>query len=293
MKRSSILSTGLVLCLLFTGCSPAGEQTTAGGGLRVCASFSTMADFAGKIGGDRAEVVNLMPSGAEPHDWEPSARDIAALEGADILVINGAGFEHWVDGVIPTLQNKALVVVDTSEGIGLRGEQEQARDPHVWLDPSNAALQLEAVRAAFAAADPDNAACYNGNYEAVRQKLNELDGEYRDALSALPGRHIVVAHEAYGYLCEAYGLSQVAVQGLSPEGEPDPAQMAEVVNYSRDYRIKIIFFEETASPKVAEAIARETGAETAVLSPLESLGEGQDYFSVMRENLEQLKRALS
>lgn len=295
--------------LLLTGCNSSAGTIEPGRGtadsLTVVASFSTMADFVSKVGGKSVSVSPLVPAGAEAHDWEPTAQDIAKLEAADMLVISGAGFEHWVDGVIPTLGNKELRVVEASAGIELlegadHGDHHHEMDPHVWLDPMNAKRQLENIRDGLIACDtnPDNHPLYEANYDKWAAELDALDKEYRDTLEPLPGKNIVVAHEAFGYLCHAYGLHQVAAQGLSPEGEPDPGQMAEVIEYAREHTVKVIFFEQAASPKVAEAIAREVGAETAVLSPLEGMTQAQleagaDYFSVMRENLAALEAALS
>lgn len=305
MKRCSwffrVLS--LLLVLLLAGCTGAeqsapvpqeGEQR-----LLVLASFYTMADFAGKVAGERAEVINLLPAGGDPHDWEPSAKDMAKLEQADLLVINGTGFEHWVQDVVPTLANQALTVVDTTAPLALPEAQSgQEQDPHVWLSPVWASAQLGVIRDALVQADPQGSAEYNANCEAAQVAFAALDSEYRTALAALPKKEIVVAHAAFGYLCEEYGLTQLAVSGLSPEGEPDPAQMADVIRYATDHQVRVIFFERAASAKVAETIAREIGATTAVLDPLENLdpaeqAAGGDYCTVMRENLQQLKAALA
>jgi zinc transport system substrate-binding protein len=127
--------------------------------------------------------------------------------------------------------------------------------------------------------------------------LDALDSAFKEALRSLANKDIVVSHEAYGYLCAAYGLNQVGIMGLSPDSEPDPARMAEIIGFVNANRVKVIFFEELVSPKVAEAIANATGAQTAVLSPIEGLSDaqraaGDDYFSVMRQNLAALKTAL-
>jgi zinc transport system substrate-binding protein len=285
----AVLAACALTACLFTSC---GAKTAAQGddnaALTVCASFDVMADFTARIGGDRVAVTTMTPSGAEPHDWEPTARDIGALAEADLLILSGAGFEHWAEVVVTSLGSDALTVVDTSADIPLLGG-----DPHIWLDPKNAARQMEAIAGALTAQDPDGELYYLQNLELAAAELEQLDEEYNSTLALLPRKEIVVAHEAYGYLCAAYGLAQEAVQGLSPEGEPDPARMAEIVEYVRARNVTTIFFEQAASPKVAEAIARETGAATMALSPLEAIPEGEDYFSVMRGNLTALEAALS
>ena len=256
--------------------------------LKVMASFYPMYDFAVKIGGDKVKVMDMVPAGTEPHDWEPAATDIKNLEDADVFVYSGAGMEHWVSTVLASLENRNLVSVEASDG---------QYDPHVWLSPLNAKKEMENIKDAFVKADPNNQSYYEANYTEYAAKFDQLDQEYRDTISGLTNKNIVVAHEAFGYLCDAYGLKQVGIEGLSPDSEPDPAKMAEVIDFVRENHVKVIFFEELVSPKVAETIAYETGASAEMLNPLEGLGDeelaaGEDYFSVMESNLEKLKAAL-
>jgi zinc transport system substrate-binding protein len=254
-----------------------------------------------KIGGDRVRVVNMVPAGTEPHDWEPAVSDVAGLENAAVFVYNGAGMEHWAEDILAALQNEALVAVEASAGVtlieGSDGHGDGGYDPHVWLDPLNAKLELANIRDAFVRADPDNADYYGANYTRYAAELDALDTEFRDGLSALPNKDIIVAHEAFGYLCVAYGLNQVPIEGLSADSEPDPARMAEIIDFAAERDVKVIFFEELVSPKVAGTIAEAIGAKTDVLNPIEGLSDedlsaGGDYFSAMRQNLEALKAAL-
>jgi len=301
-KLLAIAAAALVAAM--GGCGPsAGAGRDSRDSLLVCTSIYPIYDFACKIAGDRAEVRPVMPLGAEPHDWEPTPSDIAALGSAEVFVYNGAGMEHWVDAVLEAVDTEAMLVVEASAEVpGLsaedHGHDHGDADPHVWLSPQNAKLQMQAIQRAMSEADPQNTGYYKQNYEHWAQELDALDAQFRETLEPLPGKEIVVAHQAFGYLCREYGLTQVAVRGFSPDAEPDPAQMAQVITWAAGHGIKVIFFEQAASPRVAQAIAREIGAETAVLSPLESLSEeqleaGADYFSVMRENLSALERALS
>ena len=287
-------------------------KDTTGEKLKVMASFYPMYDFAVKIGGDQAEVTDMVPAGTEPHDWEPAATDIKNLEEADLFIYSGAGMEYWVDDVLASLENRKLVSAEASMGLTLRpghGEEEEHEgaaeeghdhgqyDPHVWLSPVNAKKEMENIKNAFIEADPDNQAYYEANYDTYAAKFDVLDQEYKDTLSALPNKNIVVSHEAFGYLCDAYGLNQMGIEGLSPDSEPDPARMAEIIDFVKENKVKVIFFEELVSPKVAETIASETGASAQMLNPLEGLSDeelenGADYFSVMESNLQQLKAAL-
>ena len=280
---------------------------SAEGKLRVMASFYTMADFVEKIGGDRADITCMVPTGTEPHDWEPSTTDITGLERADVFIYNGAGMEHWAEDVTESLENKELLVVEASQGVKLHAEEEHDHeghshshggyDPHVWLDPHNAKLEMENIKNAFVQADPDNGAYYEANYDKWAKAAEELDRKYREALADFAGRQIVTAHEAYGYLCSAYGLEQVGIDGLSPDQEPNPKRMADIIDFVRENQIRAVFFEELSGSKTAETVAAETGIRLLALSPLEGLsGEeleaGEDYFSVMEKNLEQLLLSL-
>lgn len=314
INRLSALVCACTLSLsLLTGCGTQPADTTAGDGrLRVLTSFYPMYDFACKIGGDCIDVTNMVPSGTEPHDWEPSTNDLKNLEKADVFIYNGADMEPWADDLLVS-RSDTLRVVEASENVELRttdGEHEHAHehedadhhhgdfDPHVWLDPENAKIEMEAIRDALCAADPENSTVFQSNYEKYAAELDALDAEFREKLAPLPNRTIVVAHEAFGYLCDAYGLTQVGIEGLSPDSEPDPGRMAEVIDFVREHSISTIFFEELVSPKVAEAIASETGAQAKMLSPLEGLSDeqaaaGADYFSIMHDNLAALMEALN
>ena len=302
MKRvTGLVLTGLIAVCVLSACKPeAGEEKD--GKLKVMASFYTMGDFAQKAGGDEVEVTTMVPAGTEPHDWEPEAQDIAALEEADVFIYNGAKMEHWVKDVLNTLENKELIVVEAAEDIELLGShghqgEEGVYDPHVWLDPRNAEKQMETIGEALEKAAPDKQEYFRENCSKYKTEFAQLDQEFEEQLEALPGKDIIVAHEAFGYLCRAYGLNQIGIEGLSPDSEPDPARMEEIIEFARENKVKTIFFEELTSPKVANTIAKETGADTAVLNPLEGLTEeeieeGKDYFSVMRENLQALVKAL-
>ena len=313
INRLSALVCACTLSLsLLTGCGTQPADTAADDGrLRVLTSFYPMYDFACKIGGDCIDVTNMVPSGTEPHDWEPSTNDLKNLEKADVFIYNGADMEPWADDLLVS-RSDTLHVVEASENVELRttdGEHEHAHehegadhhhgdfDPHVWLAPENAKIEMEAIRDALCAADPENSTVFQSNYEKYAAELDALDAEFREKLAPLPNRTIVVAHEAFGYLCDAYGLTQVGIEGLSPDSEPDPGRMAEVIDFVREHSISTIFFEELVSPKVAEAIASETGAQAKMLSPLEGLSDeqaaaGADYFSVMHDNLAALMEAL-
>lgn len=292
MKWKRFILGALAALLILGSLTGCAEQA----GVDVVASFYPMADFTKKIGGDRVRVATLVPAGTEPHDWEPSPSDIVTLTKARVFVYNGAGMEHWAGDVLNSLGANSLTVSEASKGVTLLEGGDQA-DPHVWLNPMNAKIEMANIRDALVVADPDGKAVYEANYNAYAARLDALDAEFKAALSGLTNRDLVVAHAAYGYLCAAYGLNQMPIEGLSPDAEPDPARVAEIIDFAKAHQVKVIFFEELVSPKVAQSIADQVGAKTDTLSPLEGLSDaetaaGDDYFSVMRRNLAAIKAAL-
>lgn len=177
-------------------------------------------------------------------------------------------------------------------------DSEIVYDPHVWLNPLNAKTEMENIKNAFVEADPDNKDYYEQNYETYAEKFDQLDQEYKDGLSDTKSKDLITSHEAFGYLCQEYGLNQVGIEGLSPDSEPDASRMDEIIKFAKENNVKTIFFEELVSRKVSETIADEIGAKTAVLNPIEGLTDdeisaGEDYFSVMETNLKTLEDALN
>lgn len=306
MKKSFLFFTITVLFLsIITGCAKTADGFPKDNQkLNVMTSFYTMSDFAAKIGGDKINLINMVPSGMEPHDFEPKTKDITRLKDAKVFIYNGAGMEGWVNKVIESADNKELIVIEASKGIKLlkgNDTHEEAdgvqTDPHVWLNPQNAIIQLSAIKDAFVKADPSNSQYYENNFKTYKDKINELDNDYKTAVNGFKKKDIVVAHAAFGYLCDAYGLKQVAIEGLNAEAEPSAARMAEISKFAKDNQVKYIFFEELVSPKVADTIAKEVGAQTELLSPIEGItdeakAKGKEYISIMRDNLEALKKAL-
>ncbi len=244
-----------------------------------------MYDFARIIGGDKAEVINAVPAGSEPHDWEPKASDMAAMSECDLFIYHGAGMDDWASD-ISTLSDSAKIV-EASDGI-----PEEGADPHMWLDPTLAMIEIENICAGFEVADPENADYYRANLEDALSRLKELDSSFRTRLSACPKKDIVVSHQAYGYLCDAYDLTQVSISGLHADGDASPSHVAEIVELMRENSITYVFCEPLKNSDITEPIVRETGAETLELDPFEGNVNGEDYFTVMERNLNNLELAL-
>ncbi|HYF92270.1 MAG TPA: metal ABC transporter substrate-binding protein [Symbiobacteriaceae bacterium] len=299
MRRMGLTVLVFALLALGAGCSSTGKApgfSGASGKIKVAASFYPVYEFTRAVGGDRVDLINLVPAGTEPHDWEPAPGQIKALNQADLFIYNGAGFEHWAGETLASLDNQELVSVETARSAELiSGEQEV--DPHVWLDPVSAARQVAAIRDALVTVDPAGKATYEANAAAYVSKLNALDQEFRNGLSQCKQKSFYTSHAAFSYLARRYAIRQHAIMGLSPDAEPTPRELAEIVETAKANQVKYIFFETLVSDKVAKVVARETGAGTLVLNPLEGLTDeearaGKDYLGVMRENLANLALAM-
>jgi zinc transport system substrate-binding protein len=266
--------------------------------LLVVASFYPLYEFAGRIGQDRVEVRQLVPPGMDVHHYEPTPRDVRTLRRARLLVYNGAGLEGWIEKLRPELP-RDVVLVNATEGLPLlRARSGAAVDPHVWVDPVLAQGQVERIRAGLSRADPGGSELYRRNAQRLRAELAALHERFQERLRGCRARVFITAHASFGYLARRYGLEMVPITGLSPETEPSPARLREVVRLARLYRVRVIYFESPPSARVAEAIAREVGVRTAVLHPLETLrpedrARGSTYFTVMEENLHNLAHGLA
>ncbi|HLF40622.1 MAG TPA: zinc ABC transporter substrate-binding protein [Acidimicrobiia bacterium] len=291
MKR---LTVGLVLLLVAACGGDDGRAQTAAGStarIQVVAGFYPLAEAARRVGGERVEVANLTPAGAEPHELELSPRQVDRIADADVVFHLGGGFQPAVE---ETAERHAARPVDLLRDLPVSRDE---ADPHVWLDPVLMMSMVGAVEEALAAADPPGRAAYAANASAYRTELEALDDEFRTGLAGCARRVLVTSHAAFGHLAARYGLEQEAIAGLSPEGEPDPRRLSELVDAVRESGTTTVFSETLTSSRIAETLAREAGVATAVLNPLEGLtdeeiGRGETYASVMRQNLAALRSAL-
>jgi zinc transport system substrate-binding protein len=309
LRRLSALAAAGVLGLAAGACASETSANDAGdaGSVDVVAAFYPLEFVADRVGGEHAAVTNLAPPGAEAHDLELTPSQVADLDQAD-LVVFVHGFQPAVDDaveqyagdagldvteVVPLLTASEDEAHEEAEDDG-HGHEQTGTDLHVWLDPDRLATIAGELAAALGERDPDHAADYRANAQALGEELATLDTEYAEGLAACERREIVVSHAAFGYLTDRYDLAQIAITGLSPEGEPSPQQMERVIDEARTHGATTIFFEVLVSPAVAERIADQVGAGTAVLDPIEGLAPDSDgdYFSLMRTNLDALRTAL-
>jgi zinc transport system substrate-binding protein len=291
MRTRIILISAIALVLVgVVGLSAAGSGDGRGEGPDVVAGFYPLAFAAEQLGEPDLEVDNLTPPGAEPHDIEVSANDVQNLQAAKLVLLMGRGFQPQLEEAADGADGDVLELLD-APGLGLRPSDdsgEGTNDPHVWLDPLRYAQLVE--RIAVALGTPNTVG-------PLVAKLRALDREFRAGLADCARREIVTSHEAFGYLAQRYGLRQVGILGLAPEGEPTPGELTRVIDEVRRSGATTVFSEALLSPELAETVARETGARTAVLNPIEGLTQeqqdrGEDYFSLMRKNLTELRAGL-
>lgn len=298
------------------------------GKVNVVTTFYPVYAFTAAIGGEDANVINLLPTGVEPHDWTPKSQDIVNTSKAQLFLYNGAGLEGWVPNFLKSLNSDSKVKsVAVSEGVKLltaegddghghgeehadehaddhadeSGSDAQAADhhidPHTWVSPKSAMIMAENIKKSLVEVDPAHKAGYEQRYEELRTKLEALDQRFTSELASVPNKEIVVSHQAFGYLARDYGLKQHAIMGLSPDAEPTGQDIVKLSKLVKDEGIKYIFFEELVSDKLAKTLASEAGVETMVLNPVEGLTQEQvknkdDYFTLMQKNLQNLLIAL-
>ncbi|AEE97114.1 metal ABC transporter substrate-binding protein [Mahella australiensis] len=293
MKRFIGLALVMILALSFVGCKRQSVADT--GKTTVYTTIYPLYFMAKQIGGDRVDVTNIIPAGISVHEWEPGTRDMARLYEADLIIYIGLDLDSWI---LKTQNGDSnAIYCKASENIEPIKEGNTV-NPHVWLSPKNALIVAYNIKEALISMDQsDDSAYFEANYNVLKQRLEELDRQYSEALSNAPRKSFVVYHKAFSYIARDYGLEEITVIGLDDEQEPSPAQISRVIDYCKANGIKYIFAEPLVTPKPMQTLANEAGAQVLTLNPLDGLTEeeeksGDDYISIMRENLENLQKAL-
>jgi zinc transport system substrate-binding protein len=266
----------------------------------VVASFYPLRFVAERLGGTCVSVADLTPPGVEPHDLELTPDAVESIAMADVVLYLGGGFQPAIEDAIDDAQGETvdlLGAVPTQPADGEEAEEGLAVDPHVWLDPGRFEEIVTATADALERTEAAGSCDVSGAMEELHSDLAELDADFRSTLDGCDRDVIVTNHDAFGYLASAYGLRQEAIAGLEPEGEPNPKRMAEVTELVEREGVTTILTEELVSPDVAETLAAEAGVDTAVLFTIEGLTDveaanGDDYLSLMHDNLETLRVAL-
>lgn len=307
MLPRRLAAVALAAPLVLAGC--AGPLGGDSGGNRVVASFYPLEYVAQRIVGEHADVVTLTSPGVEPHDLELTVRQTAEVADAGLVVyekglqpaVDAAVEQHGPEQVVEVTDVVELAPLDEEAAEEHSGESEEEHeehadaegDLHFWLDPVRLAEVADEVQARMTEIDPDNAADYEANLETLRADLEKVDAEYETGLAECRLDTVVVSHDAFGYL-ERYGLHFEPIAGLSPDAEPSPKHLTELADLIESEGITTVFSETLASPAMAETLASGLGLDTAVLDPIEGLGDAtadEDYLSLMRANLSALQEA--
>lgn len=310
MKRSLL---SVILCVFAAvatvSCTKAPPGDSAQGKIRVVTTLFVLYDFAKAVGGDHAEVRMLIPPGIEPHGFEPTPGDMVRIQKADLFIYTGRAMEPWVDSLLvaPDMQKTTVVEAGRSIGIdaGAKGHandgerHRDGQDPHVWLDLSNAQKMVDTIRDGFIEKDSPHREQYRANADAYKAQLAALDERFRAVLSSCKKKVVIYGgHAAFSYLANRYGLRFVAAyRGFSPDAEPTPRRIAEMADKMKRYGLGHVFYEELVSPRVAETIARETGATLLLLHGAHNVSkndmeEGVAFLSLMERNLTGLRAGL-
>lgn len=268
--------------------------------ISVSASFYPYYFFASEIGGDKANVVNITKAGTEPHDYDLTAQDIVQIQSSKIIVLNGK-VEPWSSKIKDILKSQPTDILFINSSLFSEQhsgqEDKQGIDPHIWLSPRLAKVQVDEILREYIKVDSQNTAYYTQNADVLKEKLDKLDQEYKNGLSSCRTNKFITSHSAFAYLANDYGLIQVSIAGLSPDSEPSLKELTSIAEFARKNNVKYIFFESLVSPKLSETLAAEVGAQTLVLNPIEGLtpdqiAQGKNYLTIMVDNLQNLRTAL-
>lgn len=307
-----VLALLLSISVLLAGCGSSNTSKLSADKVNVVTTFYPLYYIAQEIGGDAVNVINLIPTGVEPHDWTPKSLDLQHASNAQLLIYQGSGFEGWFPDFQKGLSSDSSVrIVEASKGIQLihtdeedeygahddHGHEAGDTDPHTWVSPKSALVMAENVRNALVEVDSSHKADMEARYQVLKEKLIALDKKYEQELSQVQKREIVVSHHAFGYLARDYNLEQHALMGISGDSEPRAQDIIYLTKLVKEKGIGYIFFEELGSDSIANLIASEAGVETLILNPLEGITtkqekNGDNYITLMERNLNNLVQAL-
>jgi zinc/manganese transport system substrate-binding protein len=293
---TSALAIGAFATLL--AAVPASAQDKPGDKLRLVASFSILGDVVKNVGGERVEVSSLVGPNGDAHTFEPSPADAQRVAAADVVVVNGLGFEGWLDRLIAASGTKAPIVV-ASKGVTPLKRDNGRLDPHAWQSVANVMIYVANIRDGLIASDPANKAVYESNAASYLMKLTALDREIRDAVARIPPdrRRVITSHRAFGYFEEAYGVTFDAPLGISDDAEPSAKDIAAIIEQIRKQGSAGVFLDNVADPTLVKRIADETGGQIGGVLYSDALtkpaGPAPTYIDLMRHNVETLAATLT
>lgn len=301
----------LLFLFMLTGCPDQHEKTTKIDKPVVVTTIFPLYDFTRFLAADRMQVSMLLPPGVEPHHFEPRPTEMADIRRSTLFIYTGMFMEPWVERVLAGTDRTKTRILAAADGIkllkldryaGHKDDDEhgkQAVDPHVWLDFDNCRLMVEQIKSALCSVDPGGCHDYQQRALELSAKLADLDQRYKSRLANCKNRVIIHGgHNAFGYMGHRYNLKYHAAAGVSADIEPTPKRMAELIQLVKKNNSQAVFSEELLSPRIAEAIARETGAMVLKLHGAHNLSkdeleQGKTFFDQMDENLEHLCTGLA
>lgn len=317
-KILTLISTFLLIFIVLVGCSQEKEKNiqTENEKIKIYTTIFPIEDFSKKIGGKFVDVQNVVPIGSDAHSFEPTTKTMTRIAEGDLFIFLGTGIDGFADTVMNAVRNENTKTVKASEGIHLikssdhgenedhgeeeevhEGEEEGDFDPHIWLDPIRSIRLAENIKNALVEVKPDQKQYFEENYKTLKENLEKLNLSFKTMVEDSPNNTFIVAHSAYGYWEDAYGLKQIGISGLSPSDEPSQKKLEEIIKNAEQEKFNYILFEQNVESRVAKVIKQEIGAETLTLHNLESLNEediknNEDYLSIMKKNIETIKQVL-
>ena len=311
LNRRLLLLSGLVagagLSLPVFAQEKSAQDRPVEGKLAVVASFSILADFVRAVGGERVSLTTLVGPDGDAHVYSPSPADAKAMAAASLVVVNGLKFEGWLTRLLKSSGTKATLATAT-EGIAPlkmqddghgHGHSHGGEDPHAWQNVANAKVYVANIQKALSAADPAGKAHYEANAAAYLAKLDELGAEIRAAVARIPAdrRKAITSHDAFAYFSKAYGIAFVAPQGVSTEAEASARDVGRIIRQVKAQKVPAVFLENISNPRLAEQIARESGARIGGRLYSDALsgsdGPAGTYIAMMKHNISQIEKALA
>jgi zinc transport system substrate-binding protein len=311
----------LLIVLLLSACGASSDDKEAKDGtLDVYTTVYPLEDFTKKIGGEHVDVHSIYPPGADEHTFEPSQKDMIKMAEGDVFLYVGMGLEGFVEKAKNILENEDVTVVPASKGIDIEhsdeeqgheeeehSEDEEAHaddhvhqhdvDPHIWLNPEYSKQMAEVIADTLSKEMPEHKEDFQANLKELNGDLDALDAEFKQMAEAAPHKTFYVSHAAYSYWEKRYGLHQEAIAGLNTSDEPSQQELKKIIEKGKEDNVQYILFEQNVSSRLTEVVQKELGAKSLKLHNLsvlteEDRDENEDYFSLMRKNLDTLKKAL-
>jgi zinc transport system substrate-binding protein len=332
-KRSLFISILFLLVISLAACgggntsSQSTNNQSSDSKLKIYTTIFPLEDFTKKIGGDLVEVESIFPPGTDAHTFEPTTKMMVDIANADGFIYSGVGIESFAEKIEKSLEKENVAFINAGNGIDLlehehedeahsdeeathedeahtdeetshEGHDHGDNDPHVWLDPVLSITIAENIKNELVELHPEGKETFEKNFQQVKSQLEELDKSFTDIVSKSNKKEILVSHAAYGYWEERYGIEQISVLGLSPTDEPSQKELQTIIETAKKHDINYVIFETNVSSNVTDIVQAEIGAEALTINNLESLTEediknNEDYFSIMKKNLETIEKALS